>query len=121
MSEMEDGALCCFSVCGLGVLVLLALSSVLRVAEKHPPAPPPSCRGQAFAPSCFCSHSWEGHRCLWVEFPAPPLLSTRGQSWPGCAEKNCNFYLLDVAGCISFVTGSCYRKYQMFLEVEGII
>lgn len=39
MSELEDGALCCFSVCGLGVLVLLALSSVLRVAEKHPPLP----------------------------------------------------------------------------------
>ena len=97
MSEMEEGAVCCCSACGLGVLVLLALSPVLRVAEKPPPPPPPL-QGQASAPSCFCSHNWEGLRGIWVEFPAPPLLSTRGQSWPGCADRNCDFCLLDVAG-----------------------
>ena len=87
--------LLCLWSWGVGVAGFVPSAQSGREA---PPPPPPPLQGQASAPSCFCSHNWEGLRGIWVEFPAPPLLSTRGQSWPGCADRNCDFCLLDVAG-----------------------
>ena len=109
-----------FSVCSRGVVVSAGppRSEWLSRAPSLPSAPAES-QGLGLGPSGLCRPQPEA--VPWVQILATPMLSTRGRSWPTSGGGNCTaFYLIALAGCILFVTGSCYRKYQMFL-VEGTV
>lgn len=109
-----------FSVCswGVGVSTCPPCSEWLSRAPSLPSASV-ELQGSVLDLLAFADPNPSGQE-PWVQFLAAPMLSTRG-SWPTWGDGNCTFYLIVLAGCILFVTGSCYRKCQMFLEAEGTV